>query len=249
MPLAKVQLMESPGGPGVTGAVKAGSGITISADGTISATSGGGGITQLTAGAGITISPNPITTTGSIANSGILTISPASSQLVVTTTSGNAQIGFQQNAVVTFDPLQGITGGNYTGRAGSGGLGSFTFGIPNGANYGVMWTRCRFTVYSTATGTEANQVAWAQDCAYSLTGSGFTITTAALANQPMLSVPSRAGRGNGTCFTRFDLISFPGGTNRSGSLNFLASVGAGPANSDWYVVIDTPQVIILPFNL
>jgi hypothetical protein len=37
MPLAKVQLMEAPGGPGITGAVKAGPGINISADGTISA--------------------------------------------------------------------------------------------------------------------------------------------------------------------------------------------------------------------
>jgi hypothetical protein len=51
MPLAKVQLMESPGGPGVTGAVKAGSGINISADGTISATGGGGGITGVTTSA------------------------------------------------------------------------------------------------------------------------------------------------------------------------------------------------------
>lgn len=43
MPLAKVQLMEAPGGPGVTGAVKAGTGITISPDGTISAQTGPGG--------------------------------------------------------------------------------------------------------------------------------------------------------------------------------------------------------------
>lgn len=38
MPLNKAQLMDAPGGPGVIGAVKAGAGVSISADGTISIT-------------------------------------------------------------------------------------------------------------------------------------------------------------------------------------------------------------------
>ena len=41
MPLNKAQLMDVPGGPGVTGSVKAGSGISISPDGTISASGDG----------------------------------------------------------------------------------------------------------------------------------------------------------------------------------------------------------------
>jgi hypothetical protein len=40
MALNKAQLMEVPGGPGITGSVKAGSNITISPDGTISAAPG-----------------------------------------------------------------------------------------------------------------------------------------------------------------------------------------------------------------
>lgn len=38
MALTKAQLMDVPGGPGVVGAIKAGTGITITADGTISTT-------------------------------------------------------------------------------------------------------------------------------------------------------------------------------------------------------------------
>ena len=48
-----VQFMDPPGGPGVTGAVKAGPGITISADGTISTTAGGGVVKTITGTNGI----------------------------------------------------------------------------------------------------------------------------------------------------------------------------------------------------
>lgn len=53
MPLNKAQLMDAPGGPGVIGAVKAGTNITISADGTISSQNSGGTITGITPGFGI----------------------------------------------------------------------------------------------------------------------------------------------------------------------------------------------------
>lgn len=56
MALNKAQLMEVPGGPGITGAVKPGTGISISGDGTISvnpATS----VTQIVAGTNITLTP------------------------------------------------------------------------------------------------------------------------------------------------------------------------------------------------
>jgi hypothetical protein len=54
MALTKAQLMDAPGGPGVIGAVKAGTNITISADGTISSFNSGGTITSVTAGFGLT---------------------------------------------------------------------------------------------------------------------------------------------------------------------------------------------------
>lgn len=56
MPLNKAQLMDVPGGPGVTGSVKAGSGVSISADGTVSVNAATN-ITQIVAGTNVSISP------------------------------------------------------------------------------------------------------------------------------------------------------------------------------------------------
>lgn len=56
MPLNKAQLMATPGGPGVIGAVKAGNGIAISADGTISIDPNTV-LAKLVAGANVTLSP------------------------------------------------------------------------------------------------------------------------------------------------------------------------------------------------
>lgn len=73
--------MESPGGPGVTGAVKAGTGIDISADGTISAT-GTAGVSKLIAGSNITLSPT--------SGIGDVTISAIGGAAGVTTFSGGS---------------------------------------------------------------------------------------------------------------------------------------------------------------
>lgn len=56
MPLTKAQLMEIPGGPGVVGAIIAGSGVSIATDGTISKNPAQA-ITQIVAGNGISLSP------------------------------------------------------------------------------------------------------------------------------------------------------------------------------------------------
>jgi hypothetical protein len=56
MPLSKAQLMEIPGGPGVIGAILAGTGISITGDGTMSINPAQA-ITQIRAGSGISISP------------------------------------------------------------------------------------------------------------------------------------------------------------------------------------------------
>ena len=78
MPLAKVQLMAPPGGPGEVGAVKPGTNITISADGTISSSGGGGGgVTSVDASGGTTglnFTGGPITSSGTLALGGVLAV-------------------------------------------------------------------------------------------------------------------------------------------------------------------------------
>lgn len=56
MPLNKAQLMDVPGGPGVVGAVKGGTGVTVSADGTVSINAAEN-VTKLVAGANCTLTP------------------------------------------------------------------------------------------------------------------------------------------------------------------------------------------------
>jgi len=57
MPLSKAQLMETPGGPGVVGAVRAGTGIAISGDGTISIDPNSV-VAKLVAGANVSLAPS-----------------------------------------------------------------------------------------------------------------------------------------------------------------------------------------------
>jgi hypothetical protein len=57
MALNKAQLMDVPGGPGITGSVKAGTGISIGGDGTISVTAPGG-VSKLVAGTNISLTPS-----------------------------------------------------------------------------------------------------------------------------------------------------------------------------------------------
>lgn len=54
MPLTYAQLMAPPGGPAIVGAVKSGTNINISADGTISSSGGSGGISSITASSPLT---------------------------------------------------------------------------------------------------------------------------------------------------------------------------------------------------
>jgi hypothetical protein len=56
MPLNKAQLMDVPGGPGVVGAIKAGTGISVSPDGTISVNAAEN-VTKLVAGDNCTLTP------------------------------------------------------------------------------------------------------------------------------------------------------------------------------------------------
>lgn len=234
---------------GSIGAVKAGTGITIGQDGTISTAGGGEGIKSLTAGLGISLSPNPITDTGTITNSGVRSLT-GSGAITVSPTTGDSVIRLIASAVTVFDPIQGLTQSAYTGRTGSGSIGNVGWTCPNGANYAVLWSRVRMLVYSQTTGAEANQVAWAGTPTYQLSaGGGASLSTNGTGQMPMICVPSRDGRGNGTCFTRFDLIRCPGSGNRSYSISATGSINSGPAGTSWYGTVGELQVIILPFEL
>lgn len=80
MALNKAQLMETPGGPGVIGAIKAGQNIAISPDGTISASAGGQPIGTVTSAGvdpgttGMVFQSSPVTSSGTITTSGVLAV-------------------------------------------------------------------------------------------------------------------------------------------------------------------------------
>jgi hypothetical protein len=57
MPITKAQLMATPGGPGIVGSVKAGTGINISADGTASVDPTQT-VTRIIAGSGVSVNPS-----------------------------------------------------------------------------------------------------------------------------------------------------------------------------------------------
>ena len=77
MALTKVQLMSVPGGPGIVGAVQPGNNITISADGTISASASGGSVTSVGVSGGttgLTFAGSPVTTSGTMTMGGVLAV-------------------------------------------------------------------------------------------------------------------------------------------------------------------------------
>lgn len=284
MALNKAQLMASPDGPGsvpgAVGAVKAGQGISISSEGVISSTVDVGvtkltagnnivispstgvgdltisadvGVTRLLAGTGITLSPTTgvgqVTVTASNSGGGVTSVTSQSEVLVASPTTGAVQLRFVDSSANFFDPVQAVVGGSYNGRVGSGPLGVFDWIAPSGSNYAVVWSRARLLVYSTVTGDAPNQVAWAQNLNYSIQGTNCTFLQSGVGEMPAVAVSSRAGRGDGTCFTRFDLVSLPGTGDRNIRFSFFGACGAGPSNDTWNVSVDAPQVIILPFNL
>lgn len=120
MPLNKAQLMETPGGPGVVGAVKVGTGINISGDGTISVNPATQ-VTKLVAGSNITLNPpdgfGAVTITAT--SQGGVTQINAGSGITVTGNTGNVTISANASELVT-----AITAG--TGITVSGSVGNVT---------------------------------------------------------------------------------------------------------------------------
>lgn len=105
MALNKAQLMDVPGGPGVVGAIKAGNGISIAADGSISLNSSQT-ITKVTAGTGITVTPstgfgdvaisiNPSTQISKLIAGSNVTLSPATGvgDVTISVTGGSGTPG------------------------------------------------------------------------------------------------------------------------------------------------------------
>jgi hypothetical protein len=111
VPLSRAQLMDVPGGPGVVGAVKAGTGIDISPDGTISLQGGSVGVTSVGVSGGstgLTFSDSPITSTGTMTMSGILSVA-----------NGGTGTNTQAGAANSILPDQGGQGGKYLTTDGS----------------------------------------------------------------------------------------------------------------------------------
>jgi len=102
MPLNKAQLMETPGGPGVVGAVKVGNGLLIAGDGTISVNPATQ-VTQLIAGSNITLNPSAgfgAVTITATAQGGVTQIN-AGTGITVTGNTGNVTVSVNANEVVT----------------------------------------------------------------------------------------------------------------------------------------------------
>lgn len=108
--------MDVPGGPGVVGAIKAGTNISISADGTISASAGGQPIGTVTSvgvsggTTGLTFSGSPVTSSGTMTMDGVLAIAhggtgattqAAAAAAVLPSQSGQSGKFLQTNGSVT----------------------------------------------------------------------------------------------------------------------------------------------------
>lgn len=99
--LNKAQLLETPGGPGIVGAVKAGTNITIAPDGTISSS----GVTQIVGGGGITVQ-NPTGPTVTITATGGIGSLTAGQNITITGTT---------NLTVAAPNVLPLAGGTMTG--------------------------------------------------------------------------------------------------------------------------------------
>lgn len=95
MALNKAQLMETPGGPGVVGAVKSGNGISVSPDGSISINAAQT-ITKVTAGTGISVNPSSglgdVTISVNGSAGGVVTKLIAGSNVTLSPTSGTGDV-------------------------------------------------------------------------------------------------------------------------------------------------------------
>lgn len=277
MALNVAQLMNVPGGPGIVGAVKSGAGIeitgegivnlkppagatlggvkagnniTITSDGTISAA---GGAVSLSPGNGITMSPNPITGTGVISNSGVLQISSSSVGYSFTPAAGNVVFSAVGGVITDYDPIVLIAGGQwaYSGGGGSSGsLGNVQIPIPPGADRVALWTRCRMEIFCLRDGDPINNgVAWAEGTYYQMTASGATFDTSnPLAALPEQSCVLKASRGNGAFATRFDLLSVPGTGNRTITLNVTAGCSDSGRDNYSQATVQLFQLIALPYT-
>jgi hypothetical protein len=117
MALDRIQLFAPPGGPGVVGGVKAGTGVTIAPDGTLGASNTG--VTSVIAGTGVTV--NQATgnvTIGAVGGGGG---TPFAAGTTITVFSAAAPTGYTRSTSVNDQALRVVAG------SGGGGGGSVAF--------------------------------------------------------------------------------------------------------------------------
>lgn len=133
MPLTKAQFMEVPGGPGVVGAVKAGTGISVSGDGTISINPAQN-VTKIVAGTNITLSPGSgvgeVTISSSGGGQGGVTNISVNSP-ITGGGSGSVSLGFDVNTVSLTKYLK-LSGGTMEGPINMGNDSSHYISVPKG---------------------------------------------------------------------------------------------------------------------
>jgi hypothetical protein len=117
MALDRVQLFAPPGGPGVVGGVKAGTGVTIAADGTLNVA--GAGVTSVIAGAGVTVNQTTGNVTiGAIGGAGV----PFAAGTTILVFSASAPTGYTRDTTSNNAALRVVAGAG----GGTGGSVGFT---------------------------------------------------------------------------------------------------------------------------
>lgn len=220
---------------------------------------GAGTVTQITAGSGITCTPNPITGSGTVSNAGVITVNSTSEGFRFNPSSGNASLVANPSVTITYDPITVLQGTGWTSPTGlSGGSGStgatLTIPIPDGADEAVLMSRGRFSVVANTTVlpdpvTPTIPMGWANDVQYVITCGGAATFdgTNGTAQSNRLATPLVNDRGIEVFATRYDLLDLSGSGIRTATFNITGSFSSGQGNGEATVGVSAIQLILQPY--